>query len=79
MNIKHPYIGHYMEPAFMGFVSFASKHMLMTYFLEMGEPDFDLDEMGEVVEDPVKKEKEVQRFVDWCLAQFGTPEQIGAA
>lgn len=69
MNVTHPYQGHYMEGAFLGFVSYASKRLLHQYAS---------DTLANV-SSPIPQssaEREMQRFIDWCVVQFGTPEQI---
>ena len=36
-RVTHPYQGHYMEPAFLGFVSFASKNLMAQFEAECGK------------------------------------------
>ena len=73
MDIKHPYQGHYMEGAFLGFVMYAGKSMMEQYAAETAAP---VDEYIDV-NDP-RSDAELQNFIDWCVVQFGTPEQIEA-
>ena len=36
-GVKHPYQGHYMEPAFLGFASFAIKNLIDKFEAESGK------------------------------------------
>lgn len=77
-SISHPWQGHYMEPAFNGFVGFAVKKLFAQFLAETGEnyisPKTPIDRMVDA-----STEADLafaQRFVDWCVFQFGTPEQV---
>lgn len=77
MAIHHPYQDHYLEPAFLGFVSFASKDLMDQFVEERGPINLDMTALGGMIDEATgQKEHEVQRFVDWCVEQFGTPEQV---
>lgn len=77
IQIKHPYQGHYMEPAFLGFVSFASRNLQEQFVAECGEINLATDGIGKMIDKATGHDvSEVQRFMDWCVVQFGTPEQL---
>ena len=78
-QITHPWQGHLMEPAFVSFISFAAGHLLDQYIAETGQPNLDTSALGRMIDKATGQDvREMQRFVDWCVVQFGTPEQIGA-
>lgn len=75
--IKHPYQGHYMEAAFLGFVSYASKNLMDQYTAEQGPVSLGTSPMDRMIDEATGQDaKEAQRFIDWCVTQFGTPDQI---
>lgn len=77
MNITHPYQGHYMESAFLGFVSFASKELMPQFEAECGAVSLASDPLGQMIDKATGHDAaEAQRFIDWCVLQFGTPEQL---
>lgn len=79
MNVTHPYQGHYMEAAFAGFVQFASRNLMDQFEAECGALSIAVSPIDRMVDAATGREaSEVQRFIDWCVTQFGTPEQIGA-
>lgn len=62
-NVKHPYQGHIMEGDFLAFVIFAARDLMPQYKKEC---------------EPVSQgDDALQEFIDWCVVQFGTPDQIG--
>jgi len=77
MTITHPYQGHYMQDAFLGFVSFASKELVEQYEDECGLLKLGSTPMDKMIDKTTGHDEfEVQRFIDWCVVQFGPPEQI---
>lgn len=77
MAIKHPYQGHYLEAAFLGFVSFASKDLIDQFEAESGKLNLGTTPIDSMIDKATgQDQREAQRFVDWCVVQFGTPEQI---
>ena len=79
-QITHPWQGHLMEPAFQGFVSFASQRLLDQYIAEVGQPNLGVTPIDRMIDRATGNDiRELQRFIDWCVVQFGTPEQIGAS
>lgn len=78
--IKHPYQGHYMEGAFLGFVSFAMNDLMPQFEAECGKLNLGMSPIDRMIDEATGHDlKELQRFLDWCVVQFGTPEQIGCA
>lgn len=79
MSVTHPYQGHYMEGAFAGFVAFASRHLMDQFEAESGPLRLGTSPLDQMIDKATGRQaEEVQRFIDWCVTQFGTPEQIGA-
>lgn len=79
MAITHPWQGHYMEPAFLGFVSFALKDLLDQFEAECGKLNLGTTPIDRMIDEATgQDERELQRFIDWCVKQFGTPEDVGA-
>ncbi len=79
MSVTHPYQGHYMEGAFVGFVLFASKHLMEQFEAESGPLRLGKSRLDQMIDKATgSQEAEVQRFFDWCVVQFGTPDQIEA-
>lgn len=77
MVIKHPWQGDMMEGAFMAFVAFCMRNRLDEYLSETGDtftPGRGIDAMIDAATGA--DEAFAQRFVDWCLIQFGTPQQV---
>lgn len=66
-----------MAPAFWSFVSFAMKDLRPNFEAECGPLRLALDPLGHQIDKITGHgEAEAQRFVDWCVAQFGSPEQV---
>ena len=79
MSINHPYKDHYMQAEFLGFVSFAVKELQEQYEAECGPVKLGTSPMDRMIDKATgHDEAEAQRFIDWCVVQFGTPEKIGA-
>lgn len=77
MSVTHPYQGHYMEGAFAGFVAFAAKDLMEQFEAESGPLRLGTSLLDQMIDKATgHQEAEVQRFIDWCVVQFGTPEQI---
>ena len=81
MGFKTSWDGHYMYPAFIGFVRFAASEpeMLKQYEAETGRlvyspPKSAIDKMAD--EACGTDRAFVQSFSDWCETQFGTPANI---
>lgn len=79
MAVSSPWDDDIMAPAFWGFVSFAMKDLLPQFESECGPLRLALDPLGHQIDTVTGHgETEAQRFVDWCVTQFGTPEQVYA-
>lgn len=78
-EITHPYQGHYMEAAFVGFMRFAAIHLMDQFYEDCGEPNLGATAIDRMIDKATGQDvRELQKFVDWCVVQFGTPEQIEA-
>lgn len=79
MTITHPYQGHLLQPAFEGFVSFASKHddfinAFLTEHPGCRPPRGGLEAM---IDKAAGRDKAIfQEFVNWCVTQFGSPDNL---
>lgn len=79
MALSHPYRGHYMEAAFMGFVGYSSCNLMAEFVAECGPIALGGSALERAIDAATgRDEAEVQRFLDWCVRRFGTPEEIGA-
>ena len=66
-----------MEAAFLGFLSFASKNLVDQYEEECGPINLSAGGIDGMIDKATGRDmQEAQRFVDWCVGVFGTPEQI---
>ena len=78
-SVTHPYQGHYLQAAFEGYVHFVSTQpAAITAFLEEN-PGFSAPKspMDAMIDEATGRNREwAQKFVDWCLVQFGTPEDL---
>ncbi len=77
MAISHPYQGHWMEDAFLRFVSYASKEMTRQFLDETGVrvPEVRVIN-GQIIENSVDTEEFTQKFIDWCVVQYGPPSKL---
>jgi len=76
--ITHPWREHYMEGAFLGFVSFAAENLLPQFEAECGKLNLGKTPLDKMIDAATGHDlKEAQRFVDWCVVQFGTPDNLG--
>lgn len=76
-KITHPYQGHHMEPAFLGFVSFASKDLMGQFEHECGKINLATRGIDRMIDEATGHDvAEAQRFIDWCVTQFGRPEDL---
>lgn len=76
-TIIHPWQGHFMQPAFEGFVSFASRNLMDDFERESGPVNLGISTIDQMIDAATgQRQSELQRFIDWCVTQFGTPEQI---
>lgn len=79
MSVTHPYQGHYMEAAFVGFVLFAVRNLMDQFEAECGPLMLGASALDRMIDKATGHQAaEVQRFFDWCVTQFGTPEDIEA-
>lgn len=77
MNLTSPWEGDLMEPAFWGFVSFASKNLMDQYEHECGKIKIASGGIEKMIDQATGEDvREAQRFVDWCVEKFGSPEQV---
>ncbi|MBO6755425.1 MAG: hypothetical protein JJ902_03805 [Roseibium sp.] len=77
MTIQHPWKGHYMEGAFLGFVSFAASHLMKQFEAECGSIKLATSGIDRMIDEATGHDlAEVQRFVDWCVVQFGAPKDL---
>lgn len=61
----------------MGFVGFASENLIDQYIEERGPISLDMSGLGALIDEASgQQEHEVQSFIDWCVEQFGTPDQV---
>lgn len=77
--IKHPYEGHLLEAAFSGFVNFASKddRMIDAFLIDHPECVPPRTVIERLIDEKAGKDKEIfQTFVDWCVEQFGPPDEL---
>jgi|GEM_PF-4914923 len=76
--ISYPWQNHYMESAFLGFVSYMAKDHMKRFYIETGEkhkPAYgNIEAM--IDESTGANSAWAQRFIDWCVDQFGTPEDL---
>ncbi len=81
MTITHPYQGHLLQPAFEGFVSFASKHddFIAAFLAEHPGCLPPRSGFEAMIDKAAGRDEAVfQEFVNWCVGQFGTPDEIQA-
>ncbi|KFI27798.1 hypothetical protein CN97_00910 [Haematobacter massiliensis] len=79
MKLDHPWRDHYMEDAFLGFVSYASKELVAAFEADEGPLMLGLTPIDAMIDKATgQDQREAQRFMDWCVKQFGTPEQVCA-
>jgi hypothetical protein len=79
-RITHPYQGHYMEPAFLGFVSFASKNLMAQFEAECGKVKLGTSPIDRLIDKATGLDAhEAQRFVDWCVVEIGHPDELETA
>ena len=66
-----------MEGAFLNFVSYASTEMTKQFLDETGVrvPKVHIVD-GVIVEDADGTEEFTQKFIDWCVVQYGPPLQV---
>lgn len=76
MAISHPYQGHWMEGAFLSFVGYASREMTKQFLDETGVrvPEVRIIN-GVIDQNSVGTEEFTQKFIDWCVVQYGPPLQ----
>ena len=68
-----------MAPAFIGFVSFASKTpaMIEAFLAENPDCTIGTTPLDRMIDKATGHDERVaQRFFDWCVDQFGRPEDL---
>lgn len=64
-------------PAFWAFVRFASGNLMDEYVADCGEPNIAVGGIEAMIDEATgHRDAELQKFVDWCLLQYGTPEDV---
>ena len=82
IEIAHPYQNHYMKEAFEGFVVWASKSDEMKEAFLSGHPEIIFPSSGieRMIDKATDNDKRIsQLFIDWCVVQFGLPDEIEEA
>lgn len=74
-KVTTPWDGHYMRPAFIAFVDYAAKHRLAEYRAETGD-NYAVEGGHVFKESSVDDIAFAERFLLWCVAQFGTPADL---
>ena len=79
MAITHPWQGHWQEAGFTGFIRYMAKDHIDRFYEETGEKFIPSSGgINAMIDDATgANEALLQRFIDWCVVQYGTPEQVG--
>lgn len=79
MKVTSPWDGDVRAQAFYDFVLYAARHLMWRFEEDCGPVDLGSGPLDAMIDKSTgRSEHESQRFVDWCVEQFGTPEQVDA-
>lgn len=77
MALTSPWDDDFRAPAFWFFVGYALRHLVPQFEAECGKLNLATDALGAQIDKATGHgEAEVQRFIDWCVVQYGTPDQV---